>query len=298
MHSFIVCTDSGCDLSIHVLQEHGIVPIRLKYEIDGQIFEDTMLPEDCHVFYEKMRGGAVPKTSQLNIADFMDFWRPLLAQQRPIIHISLGSGVSGTWHNGCLAAEELKREFPDSEIHVIDSTLCSVGYGMLALKAAELRDKGASAGECVDWLEANKASVNTWYTTDELKYLYRSGRVSRAGMIVATALNICPILNLDKEGHLLVQEKVRGLKRTVKRIHEIVGERVLDAGSQTAYICHSDIPEQAREFGEGLKEEFGFGEMLYTNIGPTIGSNCGPGLMAVFFWGRDRDMKGYRNEQD
>ncbi|MBR3556769.1 MAG: DegV family protein [Oscillospiraceae bacterium] len=298
MSEYIVCTDSGCDLSIHVLREHGIIPIRLKYEIDGQIFEDTMLPEDCHVFYEKMRGGAVPKTSQLNIADFMEFWRPLLGQRKPIVHISLGSGVSGTWHNGCLAAEELKQEFPDSEIHVIDSTLCSVGYGMLALKAAELRDKGASAGECVAWLEANKASVNTWYTTDELKYLYRSGRVSRAGMIVGTALNICPILDLDKEGHLLVQEKVRGLKKTVKRIHEIVGERVLDAGNQTAYICHSDIPEQAEQFGEGLKEEFGFREMRYTNIGPTIGSNCGPGLMAVFFWGRERDMKGYRNEQD
>ena len=296
MSNFIVCTDSGCDLSIHVLEERGIVPIRLKYEIDGEIFEDTMLPEDCHVFYEKMRAGAVPKTSQLNIVDFMDFWRPLLKKHKPIVHIALTSGVSGTWHNGCLAAQELKQEAPDAEIYVVDSTLCSVGYGMLALKAADLRDSGASAKECVDWLEANKASVNTWYTTDELKYLYRSGRVSRTGMIVGTALSICPILNLDKEGHLLVQEKVRGLKKTVRRIHEIVGERVLNAGDQVAYICHSDIPEQAREFGEGLKAEFGFGEMRYTNIGPTIGSNCGPGLMAVFFWGRDRDMKGYRGE--
>ncbi len=296
MSNFIVCTDSGCDLSIHVLEERGIVPIRLKYEIDGEIFEDTMLPEDCHVFYEKMRAGAVPKTSQLNIVDFMDFWRPLLKEHKPIVHIALTSGVSGTWHNGCLAAQELKQEAPDAEIYVVDSTLCSVGYGMLALKAADLRDSGASAKECVDWLEANKASVNTWYTTDELKYLYRSGRVSRTGMIVGTALSICPILNLDKEGHLLVQEKVRGLKKTVRRIHEIVGERVLNAGDQVAYICHSDIPEQAREFGEGLKAEFGFGEMRYTNIGPTIGSNCGPGLMAVFFWGRDRDMKGYRGE--
>ena len=293
MKDFIVCTDSGCDLSIHVLQEHEIIPIRLKYEIAGEVFEDTMLPEDCHVFDEKMRAGAVPKTSQLNIADFMDFWRPLLGEGKPIVHISLGSGVSGTWRNGCLAAEELKQEFPDSEIHVVDSTLCSVGYGMLALKAAELRDNGASARECVDWLEANKVAVNTWYTTDELKYLYRSGRVSRAGMIVGTALSICPILNLDKEGHLLVQEKVRGLKKTVRRIHEIVGDKVLNAGDQTAYACHSDIPEQAREFGEGIKEEFGFGEMRYTNIGPTIGSNCGPGLMAVFFWGKDRDMTGY-----
>lgn len=296
MSNFIVCTDSGCDLSIHVLEERGIVPIRLKYEINGEIFEDTMLPEDCHVFYEKMRAGAVPKTSQLNIVDFMDFWRPLLKEHKPIVHIALTSGVSGTWHNGCLAAQELKQEAPDAEIYVVDSTLCSVGYGMLALKAADLRDSGANAKECVDWLEANKAAVNTWYTTDELKYLYRSGRVSRTGMIVGTALSICPILNLDKEGHLLVQEKVRGLKKTVRRIHEIVGERVLNAHDQVAFICHSDIPEQAREFGEGLKAEFGFGEMRYTNIGPTIGSNCGPGLMAVFFWGRDRDMKGYRGE--
>jgi DegV family protein with EDD domain len=296
MGSYIVCTDSGCDLSIHVLEEHGIIPIHLKYEIDGVEYTDSMLPEDCHIFYEQMRAGAVPKTSQLNIVDFMDFWRPLLAENKPIVHISLGSGVSGTWRNGCLAAGELKQEFPAAEIHVVDSTLCSVGYGMLALKAAQLRDEGATAEECVAWLEANKAAMNTWYTTDELKYLYRSGRVSRAGMIVGTALSICPILNLDKEGHLLVQEKVRGLKKTVRRIHEIVGERVLDAAGQTAYICHSDIPEQAREFGEGLKTEFGFGEMKYTNIGPTIGSNCGPGLMAVFFWGRDRDMTGYKGE--
>lgn len=296
MKNFIVCTDSGCDLSIHVLQEHGIIPLRLHYEIDGVSYVDSMLPEDCHLFYEKMRAGAVPKTSQLNMAEFADFWRPLLAEGLPIVHITLGSGVSGTWHNGCLAAEELRQEFPDAEIHVVDSTLCSVGYGMLALKAAELRDAGATAQECADWLDAHKAAVNTWYTTDELKYLYRSGRVSRAGMIVGTALSICPILNLDLQGHLLVQEKVRGLKRTVQRIHEIVGEKVLDAENQVAYICHSDIPEQARQFGEGLKEEFHFGEMRYTNIGPTIGSHCGPGLMAVFFWGKDRDMTGYKGE--
>ena len=96
MSGFLVCTDSGCDLSIHVLQEHGIIPIRLKYEIDGQIFEDTMLPEDCHVFYEKMREGAVPKTSQLNIADFMEFWRPLLGQHKPIVHISPAYPAPGT----------------------------------------------------------------------------------------------------------------------------------------------------------------------------------------------------------
>ena len=110
---------------------------------------------------------------------------------------------------------------------MVDSTLCSVGYGMLALHAAQMMHEGATAEECVDWLEKNKARMNTWYTTDELKYLYRSGRVSKVGAMMADALNICPILNLDLEGHLITQEKVRGLKKTIKRIHEIVGELVL-----------------------------------------------------------------------
>ena len=294
MSNFIICTDSGCDLPLHVLDENGIVPFRLQYEIDGVCYADTMLHEDCHKFYEQMRAGAVPKTSQINTQQFIDFWRPLLAQNLPIVHISLGSGVSGTYRNGCLAVEALKEENPEAEIFLIDSTLCSVGYGMLALKAAEMRGAGCTAQQCADWLNAHKCEVNTWYTTDELKYLYRSGRVSKFGAILGTTLNICPILNLDLEGHLLVQEKVRGLKPTIRRIHAIVGELAVTPEETVAYVCHSDIPEKAREFGEGIRSEFGFKEMRYTYIGPTIGSHCGPGLMAVFFWGKPRTMKGYK----
>lgn len=294
--SFIVTTDSGCDLPMSLLQEHQIIPFLLGYEIDGQVFRDTMLHQDCHDFYEKMRAGAVPKTSQINVFQFIEFWRPLLKQGLPIVHISLGSGVSGTWHNGVEAAEMLKGEMPDAEIHVIDSTLCSTGYGMLALKAAEMRDAGTSAAECARWLDAHKINVNTWYTTDELLYLRRSGRCSRASAVIGTALKICPILDLDSEGHLIVQERVRGLKRTVERIHQIIGATVVDAAGQTLYICHSDIPEQARQFGEGLKQEFGFRDVYYTYIGTIIGSNCGPGLMAAFYFGTPRNMKGYTKD--
>ncbi|MCF0143243.1 MAG: DegV family protein [Parasporobacterium sp.] len=293
--NFIVCTDSGCDLSIQILSANDIFPLSLQYELDGEVISDTMKHEDCHVFYEKMRAGAAPKTSQVNFTQFIEFWTPLIEKfHMPIIHISLGSGVSGTFNNGCIAAEEIKETFPDAEIHVVDSTLCSIGYGILALEAARMRDEGASVSECVDWLEENKSRMNTWYTTDELKYLYRSGRVSKLGAILGDALSICPILNLDLEGHLIVQEKVRGLKKTIRRIHEIVGELVEDPENEVAWVCHSDIPEQAEKFGEEIKEKFGFKEMRYTYIGPTIGANCGPGLMAVFFFGKKRTMAGYK----
>ena len=293
---FVVSTDSGCDLDISILNENKIYAFPLQYELNGEIITDTMIQADCHKFYDGMRQGDAPKTSQINPYQFVEYFKPIAAENNnlPIIHISLGSGVSGTFNNGCQASEMIKDENPNADIRMVDSTLCSVGYGMLALEAARLRDEGKSAEECVAWLEEHKGNMNTWYTTDELKYLYRSGRVSKLGAIIGEALNICPILDLDLEGHLIVQEKVRGLKKTLRRIYEIVDGIVENPEEQTVYVCHSDIPEQAMKWGEELKEHYGFKEVKYTYIGPTIGSNCGPGLMAIFFWGKKRTMDGYK----
>lgn len=293
---FVVSTDSGCDLDISILNENKIYAFPLQYELNGEIITDTMIQADCHKFYDGMRNGDAPKTSQITPYQFVEYFKPIANENNnlPIIHISLGSGVSGTFDNGCQAAELVKEENPDADIRMVDSTLCSVGYGMLALEAARLRDEGKSAEECVAWLEEHKGNMNTWYTTDELKYLYRSGRVSKLGAIIGEALNICPILDLDLEGHLIVQEKVRGLKKTLRRIYEIVDGIVENPEEQTVYVCHSDIPEQAMKWGEELKEHYGFKEVKYTYIGPTIGSNCGPGLMAIFFWGKKRTMDGYK----
>ena len=292
MANFIVATDSGCDLPAEACAERDIHVLRLEYRFGDEIILDTMEWADCHAFYERMRAGEIPKTSQISIGQFVDFWKTLVPEGKPIVHISLGSGVSGTYANGLLAAKLFRDEYPNIPIYMVDSTLCSIGYGILALHAADLRDEGKTADECVAWLESHKAGMNTWYTTDELKYLYQSGRVSKAGLIVATALNINPILDLDLEGHLIVQEKCRGRKATVKRIHQIV-EALCPPQyrDQTLYICHSDIPEDAHTFGDGLKEAFGFPDVYYTYIGPTIGSHCGPGLMAAFFFGRKRTME-------
>ncbi len=293
---FVVSTDSGCDLDISILNENKIYAFPLQYELNGEIITDTMVQADCHKFYDGMREGDAPKTSQINHFQFVEYFKPIAEENNnlPIVHISLGSGVSGTFNNGCQAAELIKDENPDADVRMVDSTLCSVGYGMLALEAARMRDEGKTAEECIEWLEEHKGNMNTWYTTDELKYLYRSGRVSKLGAIIGEALNICPILNLDLEGHLIVQEKVRGLKKTLRRIYEIVDGIVEKPEEQTVYVCHSDIPEQAQKWGEELKEHYGFKEVKYTYIGPTIGSNCGPGLMAIFFWGKKRNMDGYK----
>jgi len=260
----------------------------MPYYIEEETFQDTMNHEDFKSFYDRIRDGAIPRTSQINVYEFVAFWESLLDLQLPIVHICLGSGISGTYSNGLQAVEIMKEKYPNQEIYLVDSTLASVGYGMLAIKAAEMRDQGKTAQECIEWLEKHKIEINTYYTTDNLEYLYKSGRVSHAGAIIGTALKINPILNLNKEGKLLVQEKKRGRKATIRRIHDIIRELVVNPQEQTLYICHSDILEEAKDFGEGLKQDLGFKDVYYTYIGPTIGTHAGPGLMAAFFYGKPR----------
>ena len=288
MGNFIVTTDSGCDLPLSFLSSRDIIPIAMNYAIGDKEYTDTMDPADLKSFYDGMRAGDSPKTSQVTPYKFVEFWTPLLENGLPIVHIALGSGISGTWANAVQAAKLMMEEHPGADIRVIDSTLPSVGYGILAILAADLRDCGSGPDECVAELEKVKGNINTYYTTGDLTYLYRSGRVSRTGMTIAHALNIWPILNLDVDGHLIVQAKERGKKKTIERIHKIISELCVDPEDQTLYICHSDIEDEARQFGDEIKEKFGFRDVFYTYIGTTIGSNCGPGLMAAFFVGKKR----------
>lgn len=292
MEKFHVTTDSGCDLPSAFCRERKIYAYRMKYTIDEKEYIDRMDPEACVSFYNKMRRGAVPHTSQMTPYEFVDFWSEILEKSNlPIVHIAMGSGISGTFANALIAKELFLEAHSKAQIFVVDSTLASIGYGMLCALAADMRDLGKTPEECVNRIESRKNLINTYYTTDDLKYLHRSGRVSRAGAIIANTLSINPILNLDKEGHLIVREKIRGRKRSLKRINEIVKELVTDPTDQTVYICHSDCEKQEVEaFSTMLIDEVGFKDSFISYIGATIGSHSGPGLIAAFFVGQPRVM--------
>ena len=286
--NFIVTTDSGCDLPISFCDSISVIPLKMHYTIDGTVFTDNMLHEECKFFYDKMRNGAAPVTSQINPSEYIDFWKPLLEYGLPIVHISLGSGISGSYNNAVNAVSIIKEDHPDAEILVVDSTQASMGYAMFVVKAAEMRDAGNSAQECVDWLNANKIKAHAFFTTGDLKYLYRGGRVKRSSAVLGTLLNINPILNLDKEGHLQVFDKARGQKATLKRMIKLISERVVDPSSQTLYVAHSDSEKAAHEFGEAMKNELHFKDVFYSYIGSIIGAHTGPGLVTVFFYGIPR----------
>ena len=153
---FVFATDSGCDLTADVCRERAIYPLMMRYEMDGADCVDTMRPEDLHNFFTKMGNGSVVHTSAVNVGEYLAFWPELLKQHLPIVHLAMGSGISGTYQNALLARDQFLQDHPEAELYIVDSLGASMSYGMLALAAADLRDEGKTAQEAVAWLEENR----------------------------------------------------------------------------------------------------------------------------------------------
>lgn len=289
MANFILSTDSGCDLSLEVVNNLDVKVIPMTYSIDAVDYKDTMLSEDLAEFYQKMQDGAAPKTASISIGEFCDHFKAIKDCNTPILHITLGSGISGTYSNGVQAVEMLKNEGFDSEIYLVDSNCASAGYGLMVLEAARMRDEGKTAEQVAKYINETKFGVSPYFTTPDLTYLYRGGRVSKTSMVIAHALGIRPILKLDYEGRLGVCDKVRGEKQCWDKMAQHILSKVVNPSAQTLYVSHSLTPDLAKRLAEHLKEKVGFKDICYTEIGTIIGAHTGPGLVAVFFHGKDRD---------
>lgn len=283
-----ITADSGCDLSLEKCTERGVIPYKMPFTMDGKPMIDGMTEESFRQFYDLMRAGGVARTSQINPGEFTEFWRPLAEAGKNVLHISLAAAISGSCDNARSAAAMLMEEYPGWTCRVVDSANASAGFGLVVLRAADNRDKGMELEANARELESIIHNVNSIFTTNDLTYLYRGGRVSKTAAAFGTALNIVPIMHLDYEGHLEVWQKVRGDKQCFKKVLKDIKELVENAGEQTLIVSEADAPEKAREYGAALVAECGFRDVFYTHIGPIIGAHTGPGLISVFFVGKER----------
>lgn len=283
-----ITADSGCDLSLEKCTERGVIPYKMPFTMDGKPMIDGMTEESFREFYDLMRAGGVARTSQINPGEFTEFWRPLAEAGKNVLHISLAAAISGSCDNARSAAAMLMEEYPGWTCRVVDSANASAGFGLVVLRAADNRDKGMELEANARELESIIHNVNSIFTTNDLTYLYRGGRVSKTAAAFGTALNIVPIMHLDYEGHLEVWQKVRGDKQCFKKVLKDIKELVENAGEQTLIVSEADAPEKAREYGAALVAECGFRDVFYTHIGPIIGAHTGPGLISVFFVGKER----------
>ncbi len=292
--SFILSCCSTADLSKEHLEARNIEYICFHYYVnDEHRFDDlwqSMKPEE---FYQAMVDGADTKTSQVNMEDFITYFRALLQQGKDVVHVCLSSGLSGTYNSARLAAETLKEEFPDQTVYLVDSLGASSGYGLMMDKLADLRDQGKSPQEVATWAEENRLNLHLWFFSTDLTFYVKGGRVSKASGWFGTMLKICPLLNMDFNGKLVPRFKIRGKNKVIEAIVEKMEENAYDGleYSDKCYICQSACMEDAKAVAALVEQRFPKlnGKVEIYPIGPTIGSHTGPGTVALFFWGKKRE---------
>ncbi len=286
MNNYIITTDTTTDLPEDYIKKHNLGIMSLTYTLEGTTYSKDN-PLDVRLFYEKMRNGSMPTTSQVNPENAKNIFLPYLKDGYDILHIAFSSGLSGSYNSTRIAAEELSEEFPDRKITIIDSLAASLGEGLLVHKAVMLKEQGADLDTVADWVEQNKLHIVHNFTVDDLFHLHRGGRVSKATAILGTMINVKPILHVDDEGHLIALSKVRGRKKSLQALVDSMEKQMGAYRSQNdiVFISHGDSLADAQYVADLVKQRFGIESFLINYVGPTIGAHSGPGTIALFYMG-------------
>ncbi|MFZ3579290.1 DegV family protein [Virgibacillus sp. DJP39] len=276
-----ILADSGCDLSKSHYNEFGIEMVPLTVQLDEKEYEDG-ISISAKTVYNAMRNGKAPKTSQVSQQAFKTVFTFYAEKNQPLVYIGLSSELSGTFQAAKLVQQEVKDEYPDAPIHIVDTKCASLGIGLIVLRAAQLAQDGASIEEILETATYLATHMEHIFTVDDLEYLYRGGRVSKTAAFVGTLLKIKPILHVEG-GNLIPLEKIRGSKKLLNRILEIMGERGKDLSNQIVGISHGDDLETANKLAQLIKEQFNPKDVQIEMVGSSIGAHAGPGTLALFF---------------
>lgn len=285
MSDYKIITDSTTDLSPEMVEELELHIIPMIFNIGGKDYHNTPDYRElgCHEFYEMVRSGKVSLTTQINGETFKDEVRPYLRQGLDILHLSFSSGLSSTYSSVSIAAEDLREEFPDRKIVIIDTLSESMGEGLLAYHAATRRLQGMSLDEVAAWVEENKLHMAHWFTVDDLDCLKRGGRLSSASAFFATVLNVKPVLHSDNDGKLVAMEKIRGRKKSLDCLVDHMEKTAIDPENQVVFISHADALEDAQYVERQVRSRLGVKTIYINPIGPVIGGHSGPSTIALFF---------------
>ncbi len=290
---YILSCESTVDFPYAYAAQRELPVLFYSYLIDGESYPDDMLrdPEALPRFYRFLSEGKLPNTSQINEFAYEEFFEDLV-QRGDVLHIAFGSGMSNSVANAQKAAQLVRERHPERKLLVIDSLCSSSGYGMLVDYAADLRDGGASMEEVAQWVMENRNRVHHQFFSTDLKYFRRGGRVSGPAATIGAILNICPIMRLNDEGRIIAYDKVRGRKAAIRTTVE---RMVQHAESGTDYsgkcfICHSNCLSDAEQTRQTILERFPrLPEVRIFDIGTIVASHSGPGTVAVFFLGDERE---------
>ena len=283
---FTVTTDSCADLPKDYLSENGVAVAELTYFADDIEYGTEENPtEPAEVFFAALREGRMTKTSQINPDSAYDFLKKNYVDGTPLLHVTLSSGLSGTYNSFCIAADMLKDEYPDAEIYIIDSFGGSLGQGLCVDIACKLRNEGRPAAYAAEILKEEAPKMRYLFTVDDLQHLYRGGRITKMSAVFGGVLGIKPMLYAE-EGRLVVSGKVRGRKAALDRLVATMIEQMDRKNTVKFAVSHCDSLADAEYVAEQVTAATGITDCIFSHISPVLASHCGPGTVALFFLGK------------
>lgn len=293
---FFLMTDSPCDFSQEMVDEMGIGLIRFSYaeadKPDGGLHgtDDLFETSSAHEFYDAIRKGAHPLTSQPSQLEFEEHFRRCLELDVPTVYLCFDSALSGAYEGACLALARMEEEAGERlPIHIVDAKLASTGQYLLVVEAVRQRDRGLTAEEMVAWAEEVRYFVHTYFMVDDLECLHRGGRLPKSVAVVGGALDVKPILAFDLEGALTVVGLARGRKKGIRKLAaNFESGHNRDDFSNVAAIGNADCRKDADRLVDMVRKTDDSTIAMVSTIGPIIGCHVGPGMVSCCFWGDDR----------
>ena len=286
--SFTVVTDTSANLPSPLLAQRAIGVIPFTYVIDG--LESTCLNTETFngpFYYDRIRRGARVTTAQINPQQYADAWEPLLAAVQDVLFVGMSSGISGSYQSACIAAAQLRDEYPDRRICTVDTMGASLGEGIPALRAADYRDRGLDVEDAARLVAADCRRMCQVFVVDDLMHLRRTGRLTGAAAVVGTVLQIKPLLKGNELGQIVNFAKARGRKQAVEMLAAKYDALAVEPETQIVGIAHADCPETAAFLERLLCRNRPPKEIMTVCYEPVTGSHVGPGTLALFFMGAD-----------
>ena len=287
-----IVTDSGMDMpKAWIDQQECFRVLNLSYLMDDVTYVSDGTDESIKRIYDSMRDGKMLKTSQVTPDMWESCFRELLSAGHDVLAITFSSGLSGTSAAAFMAADEVRADYPDRKLLVIDSLQASAGEGLMVRHAIQKRAAGVSLEENAIWLEQNVQNFIAWFTVDDLMHLHRGGRVSATSAIVGSLVRIKPIMRVDENGKLAVYEKCPGRKRSIRVLAEKIIADIVHPEGQIIHISHGDCLDEAKQLADMLKAALPIADVQISYVGSVIGAHTGPGVIAVFCMGEGRVPK-------
>lgn len=276
-----IFADSACDLPKSYFDANSVTLIPLRVQIDQTEYLDIMTIDSTQVFSE-IRQGKQPKTSQASPEQFITLFEELAKSGEEGLYISFSSELSGTHNTAVMIRDQVKEDYPELKLTIIDSKCASLGYGFLIQEAARMNASGESLEKIAETIRFKAKHMEHLFTVEDLDYMARGGRVSKTSAVIGGLLNIKPLLHVEN-GKLIPIEKLRGRKKVMKRMIELMEERGDHLSEQTIAICHGDDEAFALEVKALIQDSFNPKQIEIQMIGSVIGAHVGPGTLGVFF---------------